>query len=525
LCADPTIDTNYNPVTHEFRGAPDGGTAGTGGGAGGAGGSAGGAGGGAGGSDAGVDAAVPNPGDDSGAGGSSGGNVDAPVTNPGDDSGTGSGGSGGSLGGASGRRDAGLPDGSATSCTGQAPTNFGQVATSDSDPHYTSGVGVLTSTEFLTFNAYVGPDSTDGGVADGGTATLVNRIDVQHFDPKTGKRKGDPTPLLTAAGDGSGLYINAAAVAPTGEIAIIYAAATGGTEWNDFGVYLAFLDKNLDLNQTKQFLALGLSRWQGRSHVQWLNGQFVASSVSGNNPQTIKLGKFAADGSNAGGTSAVPTDDPSGYVTSYDDWGQGEVAFSPGQFAVSYLNNSGRVPYLTILDTLGEEVGSPIPLPAATEANYGGSFVSVAGTSQGFVAVYNGSAPSTSAQSLLSTYVSNSDVGDAGVSDGGDIGTTPVGATHAYTGGYASGGYWGARGSSDGIGAGFAVLYPDGSVSFLYFSGDGSTRTSPQAVLQQVNPASGGDEVNLTNNYGGTFAVSLYSSAEHLTRMLASTCQ
>jgi hypothetical protein len=69
------------------------------------------------------------------------------------------------------------------------------------------------------------------------------------------------------------------------------------------------------------------------------------------------------------------------------------------------------------------------------------------------------------------------------------------------------------------------VLYPDGSVSFLYFSGDGSTRTSPQAVLQQVNPASGGDEVNLTNNYGGTFAVSLYSSAEHLTRMLASTCQ
>jgi len=400
------------------------------------------------------------------------------------------------------------------------------VATSDPDPHYTSGVGVLTSTEFLTFNAYVGPDSTDGGVADGGTATLVNRIDVQHFDPKTGKRKGDPTPLLTAAGDGSGLYISGAAVAPTGEIAIIYAAATGGTGWDKFGVYLAFLDKNLDLNQTKQFLALGLSASQNRSHVQWLNGQFVASSVSGNSPETIKLGKFAADGSNAGGTSAVPTDDPSGHVTSYDDWGQGEVAFSAaGQFAVSYLNVQGYLPYLTILDTLGEEVGSPIPLPAATAANYGGTFVSVAGTSQGFVAVYNGSAPSTNAQSLLSTYVSSSGVGDAGVSDGGDIATTPVGATHAYTGGYAFSGVWGARGSSDGIGAGFAVLYPDGSVSFLYFSGDGSTRTSPQAVLQQANAASGGDEVNLTNNYGGTFAVSLYSSSEHLTRMVASSCQ
>jgi hypothetical protein len=68
------------------------------------------------------------------------------------------------------------------------------------------------------------------------------------------------------------------------------------------------------------------------------------------------------------------------------------------------------------------------------------------------------------------------------------------------------------------------VLYLDGSVSFLYFGGDGSTRTSPQAVLQQANAASGGDEVNLTN-YGGTFAVSLYSSAEHLTRMVASSCQ
>jgi hypothetical protein len=508
LCADPTIDKNYNPATNEFIGASDGGT--------------GGAGGGTGASDAGIDAAVPNPGDDSGAGGSSGGgdaSVDAPVTGSGD-SGTGSGGSGGSLGGASGGRDAGPPDGSATSCTGQAPTNFGHVATSDSDPHYTSGVGLLTSTEFLTFNAYVGPDSTDGGVADGGTATLINRIDVQHFDPKTGKSKGNATPLLTAAGDGSGLYINGAAVAPTGEVAIIYAAATGGGASNNYGVYLEFLDKNLDLNQTTQFVAVGSANYQDQSHVQWLNGRFVASSVIGG--QTIKLGKFAADGSSAGGTSAIPTDDPSGHVAPYN-YGQGEVAFSAaGLFAVSYLNVQSHLPYLTILDTLGTEVGSPIPLPAA--GNAGGTFVSVAGTSQGFVAVYNGISPSTKVASLLATYVSNSDVGDAGVSDGGDGGTTPVGATYPYAGGYAFSGYWGARGSSDGIGAGFAVLYPAGSVSFLYFGGDGSTRTSPQAILQQAKTASAGDEVNLTN-YGGTFAVSLYSSAEHLTRMAASSCQ
>ena len=89
LCADPTIDKNYNPVTNEFVALPDGGTggasggstAGSGGSGGGTGGVGGavtgtggaGAGGGSGGSDAGVDAAVPNPGDDSGAGGRSGG--------------------------------------------------------------------------------------------------------------------------------------------------------------------------------------------------------------------------------------------------------------------------------------------------------------------------------------------------------------------------------------------------------------------------------------------------------------------
>jgi hypothetical protein len=402
-------------------------------------------------------------------------------------------------------------------CTGKVPSYFGQVATSDRDPHYTSGVGVLTATEFLTFNGYVGPDSTDGGVVDSGTAA-VNRIDVQHFDPITGKSKGNATPLFTAAGDGSGLYINAAAVAPTGEIAIIYSAATGGGNWNNYGVYLAFLDKDLALSRTTQFVAFGSDSYQDQSHVQWLNGNFVASATVYNGNRTIKLGKFGADGSNAGGTSAIPTDDPSGYVDN-NNVGQGEVAFSGGQFAVSYLSTS-QFPYLTILDTLGTEIGLPLPLPSAV----GGGFAAVAGTSQGFVAVYDGTSPSTKVASLLATFVSNSGSGDAGVSGSGDAGMAPIGATYAFPGGYAFGGYWSAGGSSDGTGAGFAVLYPDGSVSFLYFSGDGSTHPSPQAVLTQANGAANGDEARITN-FAGNFAVSLYSSAEHLTRLAASGCR
>jgi hypothetical protein len=527
LCADPTIDTNYNFATNEFVGARDAGTGGAGGGtSGGSGGMGGavtgtggsGAGGGSGASDAGVDAAAPNPGDDSGTGGS----VDAPVTSPGDDSGTGSGGTGGSSGGATGlggaggssKRDAGQAGTTGTTCTpGQAPTKFEHPALSDSDPNYTSGVGVLTATELLTFNAYAGPDSTDGGVPDSGTVPLVNRIDVQHFDPISGKKNGSVTPLLTAAGDGSGIYIAGAAVAPTGEIAIIYSAATGGSSWPNYGVYLAFLDKDLAPSQTTLFVVQGSDVHNDQSYVQWLNGEFVASSIFYNGSYTIKVGRFGADGSNLGITRALPTDDPSGRVWS-DDIAQGEVAFSGNTFAAAYKTASGSGPSLTFVEASDAltEVGSPVaPLPSSViDANV----VAVAGTSEGFVALYNGTS-SSSGQSLVATYLSNSASGDAGV---------PIGATYAFLGGYTYQSAKSTRGSSAGTGAGFAALYPDGSVTFLYFSADGSIHGNPQTVLQQMNNAGGGDETHITS-FGGKFAVSLYSSTEHLTRVITSTCQ
>jgi hypothetical protein len=397
------------------------------------------------------------------------------------------------------------------SCVGQAPTKFGHVATGDSNSNYTSGIGVRTATDFVVFNGYVGPSSS---ASDGGAA-MVNRIDVQHFDSITGASKGKPTVLAIASGDGSGLVINGAAVAPTGEVAIIYSAATtaGPIKW---GVYLAFLDKDLAFQQTTQLVALGLDKYSDQSHVQWLNGKFVASAVVSNpSTATIKMAKFGADGSNAGSTSAIPSDDPSGFVSTFNN-GQSEVAYSGGLDAATFFS-TGLFPYLTILDTLGAEVGSPVKLPSALSySGYSaGSFVAVAGTSQGFVAVYNGTS-AANANSLLATVVSNIAPIDAG--------TVAVSATVAFPGGFGYGGSWSARGSSDGVGAGFAVLYPDGSVNFIYFGGNGALGASPQSVLQQASTASAGDEVQMTN-YGGSFAVSLYSSGEHLTRMVASGCQ
>jgi hypothetical protein len=68
------------------------------------------------------------------------------------------------------------------------------------------------------------------------------------------------------------------------------------------------------------------------------------------------------------------------------------------------------------------------------------------------------------------------------------------------------------------------VLYPDGSVTFLYFGENGAPRGTPQTVLFQTNATGRQDEVQVTN-FGGTFAASLYSSAEHLTRLVATTCR
>ena len=403
----------------------------------------------------------------------------------------------------------GAGGGAGSNCVGQVPTKFGHVATGDSNPSYTSGVGVRTATDLIVFNGYFGPSSA---ASDGG-ATKVSRIDVQHFDSTTGASKGKAAELLIAAGDGTGINVNGAALAPTGEVAIIYSAATGTNKW---GVYLSFLDKDLALQQSTQLVAVGLDRWADQSHVQWLNGKFVASAVLNNaSTATIKMAKFGADGTNAGSTSAIPTDDPSGLVSLFNN-NESEIAYSGGLFAAAYFS-TGLYPYITLLDPLGTEVGSPIKLPSALSySGYSvGSFVTIAGTSQGFVALYNGTS-AANASSLLATFVSNVAVVDAGIGS--------VGTTNAFPGGYGYGGSWSARGSSDGVGAGFAVLYPDGSVNFIYFGGNGALGASPQSVLQQSNPATVGDEVQMTN-FGGSFAMSLYSSAEHLTRMVASSCQ
>jgi len=100
--------------------------------------------------------------------------------------------------------------------------------------------------------------------------------------------------------------------------------------------------------------------------------------------------------------------------------------------------------------------------------------------------VYNGTSPSNKVASLLATYVSDSSVATR------ESLMAAMAELHLWRHlclcrGLRLFRFLGARGSSDGIGAGFGGAFTSTArVSFLYFGGDGSTRTSPQAVLQQA---------------------------------------
>jgi hypothetical protein len=428
---------------------------------------------------------------------------------------TGTGGSATGTGGSAGATGTGGAGGGPT-CT--AMTRFGRVATGASNPNYTTGIGVKTATELLVFSGYVGPPATDGGTdGDAGVGTYIGRVDVQHFDLSTGASKGPPSPLFNSMATGVGLFaalsVNGVAVAPGGQIAVIYeasSATTGGQ--NAWAVYLTFLDASLAVEQTTQLDAVGFDLYHQQSHVQWLNGTFIASWLPQNGP--LKIASYDTDGSPADNAIIVPTNDPSGFLYNASE-PDGDLAFSGNVLATTYIafgDYSGdpftQQPALTLLEPTGTQVGSALRLPYGIAA----SPLGVAGTAQGFVAVYNGADNGdggSDVDSVLATIVSA---------------TGTVGQTYSFPGGYTNTmNNFSVRGASDGSGAAFSLFYPDGSVSFLYMKGDGSKPANPQPILQQQNPATVSDQCHLTNLAGG-FTLSLFSNAEHLTRVATSAC-
>src|SRR5450432_3589510 len=491
LCADPALDPSYDPATNEFRGADASfgagidklpvGLVGTAGGSGSGAGASG---------SSGLDGAA-------GAAGADGGVKDAPVEQP------------------------GVVITSA--CPGTPQTLFSKLAVGDTNAGYTSGVGARLPTQMVIFNGFTGyddvPDGGAGGGDAGATAPLVNRIDYQLFD-LTGVSKGPAKRLAVVEGHPEPtprILVLGATAAPTGEVALVYAAGDAAGA----GIYLKLLAADtLAVTQTVQLQSVGGTRYGHQAHVEWEDGQFLASWVSymgGSDTSFLNVATFLKDGTPTGSVSAVPTNAIDSRTRNVD-YEQASVAFSNGVFAIAYETVDADNPALTFFGTDGNQVGSTLLLPYKTTIP---NFTVVGATTKGFIAVYDGQisasddAGAPTAFATQAVFVPLPSAADGGAPTPGGVVTLSGLATFNQQNA--------ARASSDALGAGFALLTNDGKATFVYFEGDGSKHLGPAQVIQQVPTAGALDEVGLMN-LSGSYGLSPFAGGEHLTRMAVSGC-
>jgi hypothetical protein len=397
-----------------------------------------------------------------------------------------------------------------------AQTQFGLTAQGASNANFTSGVGVRTASALLIFSGYAGPDpSSDAG--DGGDAGTVNLVYVQAFDPATANSMGPAQPLFTAPA-GSGFALESASVAPTGQIALAFNYGGGYAYQSGNGsqtsLYGAFLEASPDagpagiaLQETAEIESAEIT---GQPHVAWSvpTGSFVFSwEYVVNGSWFVGTKNFGPNGQATGGTDPVPAQTASATVpNSGYAQDQGSVAAGPSLFGIAFLGSSWN-PWLTVLDTSGSLVGT-VQVASPSNDPY---WVTAGGTANGFVYIYD------SGNGVAEVFVPTSADGGIVVPDGGPTGFSGfnfTGSIHAIDG-------HAINDDTGGIGGvGVALLYSNG-VSFAYIDADGATHAGPSSVIAHTYVA--GDQVNVTN-FGGSFGVSLYSSATQSTQVAASGC-
>jgi hypothetical protein len=419
----------------------------------------------------------------------------------------------------------GSGDGQSTGPTGNqcpsAQTQFGNTASGDPNPYFTSGLGARSATQLFAFSTYVGPDPAGDGGGDN-----IGAVYVQAFDPDSAASSGPAQVLfvahnLTTPGqDGAyAMSLYSVALAPTGEIVLVYSIRyyVGG-EYDDGTVlYAAFLGTGADAGgvaglHLQKSLVLETSSVYVHPHAIWSNASqaFILSWWYNSAGYYAKVQKYLVDGRSAGGNDdVVPTDSPTSEVYANTGFDQGAVGASGGLFGVAYISSVANTPFLSVLDAVGTPVGSLVEVaPSGTP-----TWVTVAGTAKGFVYAYDNPSPSGVAAVFLPTSV------DAGVVGG---------AVDASA--FASVNFAGAARAIDGIaiaddmggvgGVGILLDYPN-AVSFAYVGADGGGRQGPNSVF--AHAAAAGDDVAMTN-LNGSFVVSLYSATNHFTQVAASGC-
>jgi hypothetical protein len=461
LCADPTVDKDYNAAINDF---------------------------------------VVN---DAGMGIPQGGNTGTGTGGKGAGSGTGGSGSGGHSGSGG--------SGTAVNSCPSPQTSFGNIALGDANPAFTSGIGVRDGDSLYVFSGYVAPPSDAGNAGS-------NSIYVQAFDPATGNSKG-PAALLAQTADGPSFGVSDVSVAPTGEIAILHSRASAVDSYQN-QLYVSFLAApaaqtdagaaGLTVVKTVQLESIN----EGDQHVVWsvANAAFIISWKYDTTGWFARVRRFLPDGRSAGGdTSPIPVPanlyDPQSSIDS-------QVGTSGSLLGVSYDNYPTNRPFLTILGPDGLQVGDLVPLAPNTGVV---SWVSVGGTTRGFVTLFNGSGstvngvfvPISGSTSVITDAGASVDAGDGGIAKDLVNFSIPSNATNGKI----------VSDDTGGLGGVGAVLLESEGANFIYVAADASKRLVSGAVIS----SSHGAQVGLSN-YHGSFALSLYDSTTHATQVVASGC-
>jgi hypothetical protein len=423
-----------------------------------------------------------------------------------------------------GTTDGARDTGPANTCP-VAQTQFGNIAQGDSNPNFTSAVGVRTATELVVFSGYSGPSPS--GFDAGTDAGTVNLVYVQAFDPATAASKGPAKPLFEAAPlstvgapIGTPVTVLAASVAPTGEIVLLYNYGGffeyGNNGSNTYGLIGAFLAGGADAGsstlQVKQTVTLESAGLYGQPHVVWSvsAGAFVSSwEYSSANIPLGKVRKYLPGGAGAGGdTDVVPTTAPNNaYLSS--DIDNGSVGVCGSLVGVTYAEQAPNAdaPALTVLDATGNVVGASFAVTSNAGQPY---WEAIGGTATSFLYFADDQAAAGSVDVYAIPTANMAAFG----ADGGPPSTKFSFPMRAKAG----------RAVNDDVGGlggvGISLLYADG-LSFAYVNADGMTHVGPDQVISHIYTP--GDEVHV-NNFGGSFGVSLYSSANHSTQIASSGC-
>jgi hypothetical protein len=453
-----------------------------------------------GGSDAGVDAPFTSPGDAAAGSDGSGGRADGAIGSDGSTTGV-------DAGVTSSRDVATSNDGTGGGCLSPM-TTFPRIAQGDSSPNWTSGVGAITANDLFIFYGWSGsnPGEADGGLGKYGA------IYVQSFDPRTSASRGPAHVLFnTPAGTfGSVPIISGTATAPSGQIVILYSVSVD-TYGQGSGLFAAFFDPSADAGAPTIVPLDPNPNPQMLRYVIWSNARnaFALTWVSSSMVNTLKVENFSPEGLAVGGnTNVVPTNGVSNSVSDYNSF-QGGIAESGNILGVAYADHKTYYPFLTVLDRVGNPVGSPLQV-----GTYLTNWNAIAGTPKGFVYFYANS------YDLKEVFLPTS--GDAIVVD-----ATPDARSFSQTSvNLGSGKAWVGSACMDSVGpnatggVGVVALYNGGPV-FAYLNPDG---TQPQSSTQVVAHSLATYDTLSVTSFNGRFLVSLWSNVAMSTQIFANGC-